>query len=410
VAVWSLFVGCHAQDIQPLAAPLSFILLALVEAPRLAIPRPPPGAWWCGLGLLAYLVVNIVWHGTWQGLAATDFVKLHGKILYALGLFAFFCLLPVRTAYERWVYPLFIAAGAANALAGIFHLRGWINLASVRNMSLSEHANPFLSFLGTKNDTASLLGAAALVAAVWFACVDRKRWLVPLVLFSLLACMATLLITRSRGYTLALMVAAGGAFLGVVYRAATRRKLTWKGMVLALALAGLGLAGFWFQSDRFEDLANDPNIDIRLALWDRAVGYWGESPLLGVGIGALQQQALQVDTMVWPVLAQRVGGVYPETLTRMDPEGGLHAHNFFVQFGSEAGLVGLGLFCLLLGLLLRQVLRHDPFQLNRCMFLYLLLYLLAAGMTGSYPFASPVLAVPFYFAAARLARNGGCEV
>ena len=407
--MWSVFVFSHAQDIQPLAAPLSFILLALVESPRLAIPRPPPAAWWCGLGLLAYLVANILWHGTWQGMTATDFVKLHGKILYALGLFVFFCLLPARTAYERWVYPLFIAAGTANALAGVFHLRGWINLASVRNMTLSEHANPFLSFLGTKNDTASLLGAAALVAAVWIACAVRKRWMWPLVLLGLFCCTATLLITRSRGYTLALMVAAGGALLGVVYRAATRRELTWKGAALACVMALLGVAGFWLQSDRFEDLANDPNVDIRLALWDRAVGYWGESPLLGVGIGALQQQALQIDTMVWPVLAQRVGGVYPETLVRMDPEGGLHAHNFFVQFGSEAGLAGLGLFGLLIGLLLREVLRHAPSQANRCMFLYLLLYLCAAGMTGSYPFASPVLAVPFYFAAARLARNEGSD-
>ncbi len=158
-----------------------------------------------------------------------------------------------------------------------------------------------------------------------------------------------LVLTLSRGGLFGTMV---GLLLvlgiGLHGRVGTRT-LCVLGGVVALVLAFAMWFGVYPLLERFSAAARDPFADLRWAVWERTLWVMGDAPFLGVGLGAFQD-AFQL--------------YRPEVI----PSGKVvdHAHNDYLQFLAETGVVGLfialwGLAVLCRFVLRRWTVRQDPF-------------------------------------------------
>lgn len=98
----------------------------------------------------------------------------------------------------------------------------------------------------------------------------------------------------------------------------------------------------------------DPNVIERLDYARRALGYIGDSPLFGIGFGRFNDDALQF----WGV-----AGVFYPAIGGVIVNNDKHAHNSYLHFWAEGGLVGL---VLMLGIWIsvfrwaRDVKQHAP--------------------------------------------------
>ncbi len=201
--------------------------------------------------------------------------------------------------------------------------------------------NPYAGFLG-------LVAPLAVVLAVWAWArpQTRSRWAwLPRVVLPLVAAviLAGVLASWSRGAWLALAVALLAAVAGFSRRAAPA-VFVGAGLAVAIGLV-FGLADLLPASvvGRISEVSDylgfidvtrvevtDANFSVveRVAHWLAAARMWADHPWLGVGIG-------------------NYATAYPGyALPRwQDPLG--HAHNVYLNFGAETGLVGLMAFAAL---------------------------------------------------------------
>jgi O-antigen ligase len=154
-------------------------------------------------------------------------------------------------------------------------------------------------------------------AAFWLQSGKRKRRMISAALILLISAD---LLTFSRGGYFGLFVGLGGFFILFFGRRLTlgNFKPVLLGSMVFLIATGLLLATPFgtrlLSSFSLEDGSNTE----RLRLWQEAVGYIGERPLLGAGIGN------------YPLLA-KPSASYREPI---------YAHNLYLDIASEIGLLG----------------------------------------------------------------------
>jgi O-antigen ligase len=136
---------------------------------------------------------------------------------------------------------------------------------------------------------------------------------------------AAILVTFSRGGLVGLVTVMG-------FYAWRKRSIVLQGMMVALVVAGLVLAGrFWSRGEGFQNLNQDNSFQERLATSQAGLAMFADHPVLGVGLGC--------SVIAWPLYAPE--GLY----TR----GALVTHNTFVQALGETGAIGFIPFVLFVG-------------------------------------------------------------
>jgi O-antigen ligase len=255
----------------------------------------------------------------------------------------------VLDARSRWfvVAALFLGALSQAALGAyqfVFRVgpEGFIlpGGSFMRASGTLEQPNPYAGYLGYTAPLAASLALAALVVA-W-----RNRSLRPLLLAALLtgaaaALAAGILMSWSRGAWLGL----AAALVAVVALRNWRTAALTAALIVALAFV-VGVAGAaWLPSSitgRVADLGayfsapdparteiNDENFSVleRLAHWNAGLRMHDDAPWLGVGIGNYGASYSRYPQPHW-----------------YEPLG--HAHNVFINFLAETGVIGLGAFLL----------------------------------------------------------------
>ena len=265
----------------------------------------------------------------------------------------------------RWrgvlVFAL-LGVGALAALQGIYQFLFQIGPEEfvlfgrfMRAYGTFEQPNPYGGYLGL-----TLPLAGGLVFA-WVVPMGRRistKWLVWAGGTGALMALA-LVMSWSRGAWLGIGAALGVMIIAVLARSGRAAVL---GMVLAVLLVYLLLAGgisVLPQSlvQRFADFVpylgvpdvrgievTDANFAVleRMAHWQAALGMWADHPWLGVGIGNYEIAYAEYALPQWSL-----------------PLG--HAHNYYLNIGAEAGLIGLLAYLTLWGaafLLCWRTVRH----------------------------------------------------
>jgi putative inorganic carbon (HCO3(-)) transporter len=253
----------------------------------------------------------------------------------------------------RWTRALVwtvLATGALVALQGIYQFlfqvgpEGFVLFGRfMRAYGTFEQPNPYGGYLGL-----TLPLAVGLVVAGVLPMNGRAKiwWLVGAAVSGVLMFVA-LIMSWSRGAWLGFAAALAAMAVAIVAR---RGRVAVLGTVLALLLMYALLAGGLASVppslvQRFSDFGpylgvmdvrgvevTDANFAVleRVAHWQAALGMWTDHPWLGVGIGNYEAAYPDYALPQWPL-----------------PLG--HAHNYYLNIGAEAGILGLVAYLILWG-------------------------------------------------------------
>jgi len=216
------------------------------------------------------------------------------------------------------------------------------------------------------NATGSVYALASIFALV-FVLKSQKRYKIYYIII-LLLCLFGLIMTQSRGSYLGFIV--GALFvIWLHFRSILKFILT----VTAMMIVSLPLIFFTNLHERFIKMldftdVNNYAIVARIGLWKKALYLFRKSPVFGVGFGRFNDISYSIND-------------YGYTLTRLDEFVGVpkifythnapnfdfssaHAHNSYLQFLAETGIIGLGLLIIFWVLCYRIVLRAYNYTNN----------------------------------------------
>lgn len=254
---------------------------------------------------------------------------------------------------ERWTKVLvsvFLGTGALAALHGVFQFLFQVGPEEfvlfgrfMRAYGTFEQPNPYAGYLGL-----TLPLAVGLVAAGVVPMGERVngRWLGWAASCGALM-LAALIMSWSRGAWLGLAAAVAAMAVAVVARSGRAAVLTTLFVVLSLYVVLAGGLSLMPPSivQRFTDFLpylgvgdvrgieiTDANFAVleRMAHWQSALDMWTDRPWLGVGIGNYEPVYSRYALPLWPL-----------------PLG--HAHNYYLNIGAEAGVLGLAAYLFVWG-------------------------------------------------------------
>lgn len=415
---------CHAQDLQGLLAPASFGLFAIVYFSRLRVPKRLDATSWLLILLVVWLLVSTVFNGTWQGVTVAEYVSHYCQMFYMVGFYLVMRFIRYNERLELNIYRSVIAAAVLFSLMSLFSF--FVHPLVIMDVKFSGLGYVYGPF-GAHDPMAAMVGVAFVLT--WVALGRRREspyyakimpWWLHYACLGVLG--VTFAMARSRGYTVGLGMALFIPILWQAIRDINRRSMGRRVIVGGLAslviCVGFGIVmsdriATIFQSGQSGAISDDPNVETRLLLWARALGLSSQSVLTGVGPGAFEQVSLKLDPVIPVLVSHRSSGQYLDTKIAFDPNGGLHAHDVFLEILVEWGLFGFTLiFAAFASAMLaakRAIKRYDAVMpdTGRRQFLYelswgLFLYLAGSGITGGYTFMSPTTAWLFFFVIARI--------
>lgn len=344
LALITPFAAVRPVSLAAASVDASDLLLALIVAVwlgqsvvrrRIVVPTAPL-TW----PLVGFLVV-----ASWSLLAATSLQEALPELLKWLQVLLLYWCVAALLPRQRtgWLIAALVVAGVGQALVGLYQFftqsgpEGFILFGRfMRAYGTYRQPNPYAGYLGLVAPLA--LSLSLLAWSQRGSVLRRWRWPLRLALPAATAVIAAgLLVSWSRGAWLAF--AAATAAVALVYlRRASPAVLLAGGVAALMLVAAISLESLppWL-TQRFSDLGslfglvdvrrvevNDANFAVveRVAHWLAAAGMWADHLWLGVGLGNY--------AVAYPAYA----------LPRwQDPLG--HAHNVYLNFGAEAGLLGL---------------------------------------------------------------------
>ena len=407
-----LFAFAHMQQWQPYLAPAALILLGLYLFARRGLNPAIAKNQVFLLVIIAYLVFNIALHirPGFAPAALVDLVATDGRLLYLLVFSLMFSAIRLQAEDLRALFKAGIITGAAICA---------ISFASFLTQPFSAQQFDFgsiqtatgrwiVGFLETKNPFAGSIGAVFLLALGAMFSSPRFRvfglgrvvsLLVVILLF------AALVASRSTGYFFGVIAAL--AYIVFFERSFTMSERVRAYMKYALGVVAIIAAAAFFTlySDRIGDLlaGQDVNMQRRVAIFSRTLQLIAQSPLLGLGPGAVQAYQLETHTIVPGLVAVRESAVFLDEFYWIGAlPVGQHAHNIILQLTSDYGLIGVGLIFVFF---LRAVfLRKGYAGADRPVIAIdfharvQLVYLVSAVMVAGYSISSPSTAWIFYAA------------
>lgn len=344
----ALFAASCAENVIPVAV-VPVILLAFVFGGSLILGQKVPLAGKLMLSIFCYSIVSALVSGLPLNAFWTyRFLRNDGKFFFAYVPFLAALLMRHTQRELRLMTSIWILG----CLIPLFFLTVSILLPGAGIGDTLFETTPagvsvFHGFFVAHTATGSFY-AIAFVFAICLARVSRRAWLLYL---CALVILVGLILSLSRAF----VVGAGIAFL---LEAVIRKK--WKmvmaatgiGVVLLVSIGGVLL-------NRLELGKEDPsaiyNVEVRLALWARAVQYIKTSPILGIGFSRFDDDPDTFSGIPGVVAFKNVSG--PIQTVDGDAEWSMEAHNNYLQILAEEGVLGLGLWVLFWTKVLKPIYR-----------------------------------------------------
>lgn len=279
----------------------------------------------------------------------------------------------LRTVFAAFV----VGAGILGLIGGLTYFQSQAAVSTagangpeLRAIGTFEAANPFAAIL-----------AMALIPGIALAIGDFRRyfWLLPFIV----GAVTGLVFSLSRGGITAFVC---GLLLLVVWNRAR-----WVALGVAVVLAGLTVTGanpvgsdqLEIVESRLSTLDSALEADDRPLIWSAAIDIASEHPLTGVGMAQFQYESARRG------LFGGSGGPY------------LNAHNVFLSFAAETGVIGLAAFLAFFGQVIARGVRALTTareRIDRALALGLLSALLAFLIQGllEAQVSTPVVAATFF--------------
>lgn len=255
-------------------------------------------------------------------------VSLVSLMLYAkvflLALLLAGCL---KSEKDMKVMTLYCLAGLlVGALATIYQYK--TGTFSVQNIYTQRAGG----LRGDPNDTAMLLVAGVPLALYWF--ISSRNLFIKLFFAGALPLLLVGIgLTGSRGGFVTLM-----AILLLIYLRSPTLKMTLAGLIMVAAVAALTPESYW---DRMETLTSGKeahgarSLENRSMLLQRGMTLSTQRPVLGFGPGNYGNAFMTAGTQ---------DGLVGQSGLSERSEGGLVAHNMYLELVVEVGVLGAGLF------------------------------------------------------------------
>lgn len=289
------------------------------------------------VGLEAYLLASYLASGQPASAILTyEFLKHDGNFFFAYAMFFAFAspyinYRPLFSFYHTLILVVFSAVAALGLLEMV-----------TRTPVLFSHYNMgefyFTALNNAHNATGSAYAAASVVALAAWLFEDRSPKRRQRYLLFMILCVLGLLITKSRGSLLAFAIAAAFIFYKRYgLRFTTSKRFVAIALMFVIAVVATG-AQYRFATIRSGE---DFNVISRFSLWAKAAQLIRMSPVTGVGFGRFNDLNL-TETIGRPHL-DGIPGFAALCTTPKPAYNDAHAHNSYLQFLAETGIVGLGL-------------------------------------------------------------------
>ncbi|MCA9185589.1 MAG: O-antigen ligase family protein [Pirellulaceae bacterium] len=405
-----LLIVAHFQEVSALLAPASVALFVLVHLPRMRLPRRADVLLMWALAFVAYFCASIVFHNIYRDYAPMEILRGEGRVLYMIAVGVVVFLVSPNVNIDRPLFRMTIYATAGICLVSIFSL--FVHPIAIGELRMSSEKS-LLGLVGAHN---SIAGQVTTTVCVLFLAVlmyvnGRGYGLLsPLVLMAGGIAGVSVLLCLSRTYT----VACGAACL--LATSQLRNVVIRRNICLLAGLASVVAMGYVL-ANRWDKQAAD-NADSRSHLYTRAWEVFNQSMLVGVGPGTFEEWNVAYQYLVPRTVARRLHGVHVEAKNYQDAqgEGGVHAHNSYLQWLVSYGVLGTGLFFAFLGMPVRRYFQlrreyadvDDDFvnavMWNGNVFVHVLCLLSIAGLLGGYTWSSPPLSILMYISWGRFVR------
>lgn len=320
--------------------PIAAIALVIVRA---SVSRIVKGAGfkrleWAIVGCLGYWLVNYFWSTRdLNNLVSYDFLRHDGAFLVSYTTFIFLLgwTLSPRNCELFWL--TFVAALALIAIPGIligihFPMPWFLqNLIDDLALTVPDQNVGERMYLGWYEGHNTVGIVYALASVITLTMVEQqvlgaKRKLFAWLLF--LCCLGGLAFSYSRGNYIAFVA---GALFVVPLRKFSRAAKVGLTMVVPAVLVVLLSSSAVGHIDTITDPYYGTNA-ARLDIWSDALQQFSNSPLVGIGFGRFNDESVVfkgVKHILWVGVSGRI----------VNNDG--HAHNSYLQFLAEGGVVGL---------------------------------------------------------------------
>jgi O-antigen ligase len=295
---------------------------------------------WLLIAFVAWNVVSLLWTVSVESTLLR--LNTYGALLALAWLIYQFAPLPGQQAGLLCAY----VAGSCVSTAMMF-------LAWHQGLGLADGSDRYTGGGIDCNELALML-STAISAAFYLASTRRKPRLLSWLAWGVIPVFAfAILLTGSRGGAAAML-----AMLLVLLLFS--QQTSWKVKVLFILLLALtALLVFAYAPaaifDRLAESSGANTFQMRQAYWKLGLAQWMQSPLCGVGCGAFAD-----------AIMGSLSGLRPL------------AHNTYISVLTETGVIGLGIFILLLLVLSRCAGRLPPAQ--RCLSLSMLAVWIVGGV------------------------------
>lgn len=307
------------------------------SVPREALHLILPFGYWA----LSFLFTGESW-GTFF---SPEFQRRDGAMYASMLPIAVLALLPIDRERLRSAILVYLILQAAIAAAGgLSVLGGWIS-PIYKPADVVDAKLTFFGFYVTHNAAASVYCLLAIGALVWALRKDLEtRHRALLLSVAVLLTLGTVL-ARSRGVFLALIAASALVIFRAIRHGLSKRIVT--GAVVGLIVAVL--AGGVLLFPRFARMTEPGADHFRKGLWTRAWEDFKRSPIIGVGFGRFNDEDREFEEKGIVLVAKRARAVNNDA----------HAHNSYLQWLAEGGMLGLAVMAAFWTLVARRLDARD---------------------------------------------------
>jgi len=309
--------------------------------------------------ILSYFISN----QSLSNFLSYDFLRYDGNFFFCY--IPFFALAVPYFNYEKASRLYFYFIFFTFSLLSVAGILGFLTKNYSPIFLLDKYEGPMLVGLNHAHNATGSVYALASIFALAFALKSHKKQKIYYIVI-LLLCMSGLVMTQSRGSYIGFVV--GSLFVVWLH---FRSILKFIIITAVISVISLPLIFFTNLHERFIQILDIANWTVgkRIDLWIKALSLFKQSPIFGVGFGRFNDISYNIND-------------YGYTLTRLDEFVGIpkifythnapnfdfssaHAHNSYLQFLAETGVIGLGLILFFWVLCYRIILKAYNYTNNK---------------------------------------------